>query len=333
MMLLGSSMSFTGCSVYRSVISSVRGVDADQPQASEPAVEVSQSARQAPLELRIGNAFRDEKDLHVKVYVEPMYRLDPEDVVVSIAGLKEGEVIEEQHHRLSDVVSSSSVGPGQRVALRFTLPAENLSEYQVRCSWGADAQMMLAKLEQPQAVSPAVSESEIPQETALPEKGDPSEPEARAMLQKSPELLFADRLPPAPAQAAKKLLVTNTVSLEDVRVVQNEVPCDRKPCDVLYTVEAQLQNGLAFPLKSVEIGLGLYWVEDGATPTFPSGDSTLAANEELVTLDGLGLASGAQRTLRVSVDRQVPIVPGGAFMPHVRILSFRSEQAGKTDPN
>jgi hypothetical protein len=57
----------------------------------------------------------------------------------------------------------------------------------------------------------------------------------------------------------------------------------------------------------------------------PNGGNELLDGEELIELDSLQLASGEIKPLRISVDRPIPSVPGGAFYPYLRILNYSAK--------
>ena len=144
--------------------------------APEEVVEVEgDESLEPPVSVRIAQAFVADNTLKVKVHVQPKIAVDPAGIVVSLFGLKDGEIAERQAQRLSDVVSWKEILPSQKIALLFSVPSQDLSEYQVRCSWGREAGKSLESIEA-KAEAPEVPAS--PESIATADLTAPAEPSA-----------------------------------------------------------------------------------------------------------------------------------------------------------
>ncbi|MCB0324305.1 MAG: hypothetical protein KDD69_12065 [Bdellovibrionales bacterium] len=251
--------------------------------------------KRAPVEVKVTQAFFEESDLKVKVHLTALTPLKTEQVLVAVAGLQEGEVVEEHQQRLNEVLGGEYLRQGQTAALLFSLETGSLTEYQVRCSWGDSALSGAAGA----GSSEPTSHSEVEH--------------ARGRLRPpSAENLLQPERPP--------LVKGRSVTLDNVDIVETPEHCDHPPCNVYFVVHADLVSGGVEPIDGLELALGLYWATQGTLPKLPEIGAELTANEELIDLSTLRLGPGETRRIRVKVDRSVPVVPGGSFIPHLRIL-------------
>lgn len=233
---------------------------------------------QNPIDVEIAQSFVKDGKLHLKVMIRPRTTIETGQVLVSVLGLDEGQVIEEQRQVLSEAVTTKHLAANELAALFFTLTREGITEYQVKCQWGKDAQEVLSK-------------------------------DAVALMEKSEDLADGG------AQAAPKL--------QDIKIASHEIPCPTMPCDVQYSVSGYLTNEQAVPFQNIALAVGLFWLEDGSSQAFPKDGEKLLENEELVSLTKLFLKPGEKKQIRLSIDQQVPVVEGGRFVPHLRIVSFQ----------
>jgi hypothetical protein len=130
-------------------------------------------------------------------------------------------------------------------------------------------------------------------------------------------LLAASAAPDSalPSSGFPALLLTNVV------VDAESETCPSPPCALKYSIRAELVNSSAVESKTdISLALGLFWAEKGQAPAFPGDAAPLSLNEEKIKLDGVVLPPGGSQKLNVEVDRDVPVVDGGAFVPHLRIL-------------
>lgn len=282
--LLASLLFATGCSLG--------GSDVEAPIAPE-----------APVEVRVDRAFYQSDGLHVKVRVTSKTDLPTSDIVVNVTGLDEGQVIESYEQRLSEVFPVDELDVGEAALLDFLLKNPELSEYQVQCRWGEEAH------------KPATPEiAAAPQEVA---PGD-----ARAALGISPSAIGSAPVAALAAEIELPLLPTGgDLVLKLAELEQRSVNCEQPPCDRYFTIRATLLNQSAAPIGGIVLASGLQWVNDGATVRPPEPFSKVLEGESAVALDGFVLQPGKEKRLKVAVDRAVPTVPGGQFVPYLRMVA------------
>ncbi len=160
-----------------------------------------------------------------------------------------------------------------------------------------------------------VPATEAPAEFIAPTTAPPLNEEPRAALRapESPVLEQGIEIPLEPAQGELMLTVTE--------LEQREVTCDSPPCDRFFTIRAALRNGGATPIGGIALASGLQWVNEGATLRSPEPYSKALEGESVVKLDGFILQPGKEKKLKVAVDRAVPTVPGGQFVPYLRLVA------------
>lgn len=141
---------FYGCSISHFFPSTAEKTKMDKgPLASTISNDQNPPRRAednfSPVRLEIAQAFFENQKFHVKVYLLAEEPLDPSQFIVTVSGLRDSKVIEERIQRVGDFISSPHLKRGDMIALRFELGASDLSEFQVRCSWGEDARELIAR--------------------------------------------------------------------------------------------------------------------------------------------------------------------------------------------
>lgn len=117
------------------------------------------------------------------------------------------------------------------------------------------------------------------------------------------------------------------VELVQVVLESSDTACDKPPCDKMFTLTGNLENGDDVSIGRVQLALGVFWVEkDGAEPPFPAALSELDLNEEKIELNGLEVPAHSTKKVRVNLDRALPQLDTGGFVPHLRLLSFEKSQ-------
>lgn len=245
--------------------------------------------KQAPLSIEVAQAFFDQEKLNVKVVVTTHTEINPADIVIGIAGLRDGELVEETYKKISEVVASEELDAETKLIVRFELVSKDLSEYQVKCSWGKDARELWAKL------TPSIDAPATESRAAL------------ANQKLDPEIL-------------KTPALSGNLELSELDIQSEELPCVIPPCDLSYTVVGKFFNGKEKTASTAKLAVGLYWANEGQLPQLPQATDTINENEEIVNV-ALGLESRESATIRVKLNRSVPQVPGGSFIPHVRLIS------------
>ncbi len=262
---------------------------------------------QPPLDIEIGQAFVHDESLHVKVYVRAQHEIPTSDVNVTLRGLKEGMLLGEKVQMLKESMSEQSLKPGDVVALNFEMPVEGLTEYQVKCSWGDEAK-------QPGQEPPSSKPSELVLKDALPQESD-----ILAGVASAPEAEIA------PETSSSPEALKGELELADLEAKREELPCTAPPCDLQYMFHARLKNSSNTAVESVRLALAIMWVNDGESPSFPPPLTAKQEGEELIELSGLTLSPGTEKKIRVKVDKDIPSVPGGSFIPYLRLLDYASK--------
>ena len=283
----------SSCSLAKDAL---RFTDSNTSESFEPvgekkiaALKSRQVVKQAPLSIDVAQAFFDQDKLNVKVIITTHTEISPDQIVLGIAGLRDGELVEETYKKISDVVASERLDAETKLAVRFELASKDLSEYQVKCNWGNDATELWAKLN-PSIETPA------------------NESRASLANQKIDQNLL------------KTPAISGKLELSDLDIQSEELPCVLAPCDLNYTVVGRFLNGKETQVSTAKLAVGLYWAEEGQLPELPKTSEALSENEQVIEV-ALGLQSGEAATIRVKLDRSIPQVPGGSFIPHVRLIS------------
>lgn len=98
--------------------------------------------------------------------------------------------------------------------------------------------------------------------------------------------------------------------------------CSGANCESVCSVSALLANHGTASRKGIVLALGVVWVGEGENvPELPR-EAEAGDNEQMVNLPGVVLEPGASKQLRLTLDRPIPKVPGGAFVPTLRVLGF-----------
>lgn len=277
---------------------------------------------ESPVDVRVDRAFYQGDGLHVKVRVTSKTELPTADIVVNITGLDEGQVIESYEQRLSEVFPLDELDVGEAALLDFVLKNPELSEYQVQCRWGEEAHKPIAVASDAPDLPATEPVESARAALAVPEQANaPAAPEIVAK-QEAPQETKGIEVPLIPTGGD---LVLKLSELE-----KREVTCDQPPCDRYYTIRATLLNQSASPIGGIVLASGLQWVNDGATMNPPEPFSKVLEGESVVGLEGFVLQPSKEKKLKVAVDRAVPTVPGGQFVPYLRLVA--SGAVGESPP-
>ena len=269
-------------------------------------------AKEPPLSVSVAQAFFVGEKLQVKVRVEAKTTLPTDEVVLSVVGLKEGQVVETHDIALNQVLHTASIYSGQSALASFELESQDLSEYQLQCRWGADAVQQLSK-----------NIAAAPKQTAAESVEPPQQTTAAAEPALNPEQAIA---PPELAQRASLAAQPGRLELQNVELDEESSACAKPPCDKYYTLHARVVNQSAEALREVTLGVGLAWAEGNNLPRPPADYSEKQAREEAVALKGVVMKPGDGKKLKIKINRPVPFVPGGSFYPYIRIVS--ADKAG-----
>jgi len=271
----------------------------------------AKNPKEAPVQLSVAQSFYVGDTLHIKVRVAAKTSLPTDRLVVGITALREGQIVETHYSRLLEETGQALLRSGESALIPFQLTSQDSSEYQIQCSWGEEAAALWSK------VGGAAAQ------TGEAVAAASQAPDARAMapISEAPTDLPLNApdpvKPPLPGASGEE------AAIEDVALDEQEDACAQPPCDRRYTLTARVVNHGASPITNVRLAVGFSWSESAQRPKSPPKGKEQQDGEELVDLGSKALQPGQGRKLRVKVARAVPVVPGGAFLPYIRLLDWK----------
>lgn len=269
--------------------------------------------KEAPLQLKVAQAFFVGENLNVKVRLTAKASMPSEKLVVGVIGLHEGNVVETHYARIKEITNEPLVIAGQSVLVPFELSSHELTEYQVSGSWGEEAvELWAEKKDENKAPLVEKPEDEKAPVTEVQPSAPPKEEKPAAKVEESDEI---------PMIKPGFLGSTNTATLEGVELQEQPEECTEAPCDIRYTILARVVNRSRSPLTGIKLAVGISWSENKSLPRSPANGASVESGEELVDLKQSVLDPGQSKKLRVKVARAVPVIPGGAFLPYIRVVS------------
>lgn len=297
----------------------INNTEIDNAEIKQPAVVTQKS----PIELEIMQAYvSSNNSLEIVADVRALTEIDARRVAIVASGFSRGVLKQEQVQKLSDIFGKDVVPEGEKILVRFSLYSSDLTDYQVRASWGAEADSVFAKqgrdLQQDDDVLRAQLNSRMSDESVTevtPTKVVPTNIAQDATVQDVDKKAPKDKEP----------INGDAILVEIVNIDKVPTNCANNSCDILMSVNTRIRNDGVGKINSVTLGIGLFWANEGQTPVFPNDGDVAVDNEELVNLKDLSIAQGENRLVRVRIDQPVPQVPGGAFIPHIRLVSYVKE--------
>ena len=263
-------------------------------------IELTEAELPPPLSIEVVKDSIIDHTLYANVRLNPRAIMNSQDVVLEAIGLNNGEVVERVSQNVADLTSNAPLQPGVPLDLEFTLGADRLGEYQIVCAWGHKDNLAEKALSRGRIASPSSGE----------------ESNNRAQLEEQQLAI---------QQSAKVTEIFDrpdeVLVLRNVATISDPETCSKKPCEYRYVVEGQLANYGKKPIRDIFLALGIYWEEHGRKTIYPKNFAVLGANEEKVPLGDFILNSGQSRNIKLTVNRSIPDIPGGRFVPHLRILS------------
>lgn len=316
--------------------------DAIQPQSgvpsrglnSQPLPVAGSAAEGSPFRMSVGQSFFKAGDLHLRVYLEALQDIPTDQVAVEAVGLHQGKVVSRDVKFLNQVLANPTVAATQSVIIPLTLSGEELSEYQIRGMWGDDAR---AKRPEGELGVEGLSSGSTKKETtanntttkplggnsadqaelsSVAAQHQPAEPETESDADSNH---LAEKLLD-PLQEISPGSEQPSLALLDFRTERKNIACDDKNCPQLLSVFGTIKNTGQAPLTNISLAVGLFWQEGRQSPVLPEPLSPVLANERAVGIPQQILMPGESRRIRLNIDREVPVIPGGSFEPHVRLL-------------
>lgn len=253
---------------------------------------------QDPIQAEVSQTFVEGSEIVLRVKLHPLKDLLVKDVAIAIIGLKDGVVSSRRVMPLSALVLESqfpqgTLKAGQPVLVQVNTPHADVSELQVVCSWGEDAQRLVG-----------------PNTYRTPVANAPQGADTTAqVLQEA----IRPAVPTHKIDASVQLAV-----LERIEIERRAGGCP--DCPALLTLVVHLQNPSARPLVGVKLAIGLAFAADGESVPHKPSEMPIEQSEQLVDITDAHIGPGKSQIVRVKFDRGIPRVPGGEFLPTVRIL-------------
>jgi len=321
---------------------------------------------EAPVDVKIKSASREGDLLLLDVNVTPQTSIRTDRLAVAMIGLSEGgEVVRREVALVKDLVQKNTLAAGEEVQVNFVVEAAGISDYEIKCSWGAqavalvknnksvptpkikDASGMIEKLAQsePELVQVATASNDatsrgrlktgmIQEEIADLMESTAHEEEDLIEGERNKSLVSLDSSntieeAPLPVETVKTVQKQSALSqtgkagkvlITGLKKVKTLSKCGAPPCDYYYALDAVVENQSSRPVKNVQFGIGIFWQGDQAKAEVPIDGAPVGENEEVLEQNNIDLSPGESRRINVELDQAIPVVPGGAFVPNIRIL-------------
>jgi hypothetical protein len=264
-----------------------------------------------PIAVSVRKAYQELNTLHVTTRLDILSDITTDQAVVGIVGLKDGIEITNNFVKISSLSNKEELKAGQSLSIPLEIPADGITEFQVRCLWGQDASPTIALLDRNNLSRARLARQDSPHLL------DPNNVFTQKQQDPVAKIISKSAISEQPKQ--NKSLKNVTLGIAETR--EKETSCKNKPCDILYTVVAELENKGSSKINRAKIAVGLYWANAGAIPAVPADGAKLRDTEQELTLKDLHLTPGQKKRLEVKIDQPVPPVRGGGFVPNIRLLS------------
>ncbi len=316
-------MLLTGCGVGKTLSApdslkpEAQGSEQSDPSGAKSQRGTADLGGEAPVQADVTQAFFVGGDLHVTIQLLAKTEIAAAKLIVRLLGLETGTIRKVQEQRASEIVGEDTLEAGESLLFRLKVPAENLTEYQIQVAWGAEADIASPKPQpgpQPShggEASAGTGSSDDGEAGAGEVGGDSGSPESG----NGAEAVVSGR---SSADGVKSLIGFRATELEETGG-----RCGAPPCDKQYAIRAEIENASEERLSNVRLAVGIYFSVPGMVPSWKRNLEPLADGEEVIDLGGTVLEPGALKKIKVDVDRKVPVVTGGAFLPYVRVLDYK----------
>lgn len=108
------------------------------------------------------------------------------------------------------------------------------------------------------------------------------------------------------------------LTLEDLRVETFTMGCLSPPCGKNYKVIGKIVNQGTDIVGQVTLGASFAWVPNGSTFEINGYNPS---NEKHLKIEQITLNPGDRKAFKIDLDRTVPDLPGGRYIPIIRILN------------
>jgi len=299
---------------------------------------------QAPISISLSQAYVLQKKLILKVELFVKDEVSTADTVIGLLGLSEGAINEEQYIKLSNIIDEKVLQKGSRIVLPFELELTKLTELQLIASWGEEGKQLIAdkladdifNIEQGDlfALKDSLDSTKIghvdkvsfdsieDSESSLGDNISGVKNPIDLMPPEPVKPLLPDQPSKFAVEFIKKKELQDTLVLEDIQIFEDIIPCEVNRCAKKIRMKASLKNYTNKPLHLMKLAFGLFWVSDGKVPILPEDDTERRPGEEELDFGSKVLTPNESLEFQVNIGRPVFDLPGGKFIPHVRILHY-----------
>ena len=285
-----------------------------------------------PVEISILSVKNIDGKLLVDAELKPLTDIPSRDVTLALFGLKGGVVVESDIKNLAELLGDDELEAEIPRNASFSIPSAEITDYQVKCSWGEEAKELasLGAQENSKIALPASSEpvdDSLLEEAALADDviqlDDVVSSEALEKVEEEEEVVA--KTEEQDSELKSELQIDESteegVSLASNKIEKEFLSCEDEPCDYQYIFHGTLINNSNEPLESLKLAVGLFWENEGDIAILPEKETELTENEELVELENLAIGPKTTKPLKIKIDRTIPQIPGGSFVPNIRIIN------------
>ncbi|MBL7662765.1 hypothetical protein JNK13_08435 [bacterium] len=220
------------------------------------------------------------------------------NAVLELSTFVNGERKASKYVYLDQALGKEMLKRNSKDILALSIESMGATDYQMRLLWGAETkQFAKNNTNEISDQSQAKIETTKPQSSAANTTDQGSAPQT------------------ATKEELKEKL--DALALVELETISNTIACSVPPCDLELVVSGKIYNPTATTIKDPKLALGLAYAPDGR-PTPTAADPS---TEEIVELSGVTIDSGQKRVIKLTVDRPVPQIPGGKFVPVLRIVT------------
>ncbi len=118
----------------------------------------------------------------------------------------------------------------------------------------------------------------------------------------------------------------NPIKISELEITEEQIPCSEELCFIRVNLQGRIFNSVPdYNIKAIALAYRLLWVPDGEIPSIKINSAELTNEEKLLSF-GEGRIPDEGFEFEVLGDKDLPKIPGGKFMPVVRVLKFKIEK-------
>jgi hypothetical protein len=239
-----------------------------------------------PLKLSLSQGYIAGTTLHLRIQLESINDLPTNSVLIQVKGLKDGVVKEIQSTPLDTVLNSPIFAAGKSALLPFTLSTENLDHFTIACSWGEEGINLISEM-----------------------KIDMTDDDHKELDIKE-DIKTNDQGP--------------SIYISELKVHKVTGTCIDSNCVLRLNLEGKVRKTTGLKVvKNIKLAYRLTWVPDGQIPTTDYRSKELLTDEKLLSF-GKDEIPEEGFDFSIKGEKDLPEIPGGKFMPVVRILDYET---------